>query len=69
MTVRPSVTREQLATRYNCSHAELGRLLRGRRIPLPVRIDGATLWYSDEVEAAAADAKSLLDRRRKFKER
>jgi predicted DNA-binding transcriptional regulator AlpA len=61
----PALTREQVASRYACSHAELGRLLRERRAPLPVRIEGAILWYHDEIETAATAVQNILTRRRK----
>jgi len=62
----PTMTRDQLATLYQCTHAELGRLLRERAAPLPVRLEGAILWYEDEVKDAARAAKiaALLARRR-----
>ena len=58
------LTREQVAQKFECTHAELGRLLRERYSPLPVRIDGAILWFADEVEEAAPGVKQLIARRR-----
>ena len=45
---------------------ELGRLLRERLVPMPVRIEGAILWFADEVAIAIADGHipGLLARRR-----
>lgn len=47
-TTKPILTRDQVANLYQCSHAELGRLLREKAAPLPVRVEGAVLWYEDE---------------------
>lgn len=65
----PTVTRDQLATTFSCSHAELGRLLRERLVPMPVRIEGAILWFADEVAIAIADGHipGLLARRRQHR--
>lgn len=65
-TAKPLVLdRENLAKFYGCSHGELGRLLREKKCPLPVRMDGNILWYLDEVEASVDKVKALLERRRK----
>ena len=63
---RPTLTRDQVTGLYQCSHSELGRLLRDKVAPLPVRIDGAILWYKDECEDTAVRTRiaSLLQRRR-----
>ena len=47
-TAAAMYTRENLTALYQCSHGELGRLLARKMAPLPVRIDGAILWYVDE---------------------
>lgn len=67
--IQPTVTRDQLATAFQCSHAELGRLLRERFAPMPVRIEGAILWFADEVTTAVADGHlpGLLARRRQHR--
>jgi hypothetical protein len=58
-------TREQVTALYGCSHAELGRLLRDKIAPMPIRVDNTTLWYQDEVSASAEKVKHVLERRRK----
>jgi hypothetical protein len=58
-------TREQLAITYRCSHGELGRMLRAKLAPLPIRIDGQILWYVDEVLATQALVERTLGRWRK----
>lgn len=63
--VVPSVTREDLARTYNVSQGYLGYLLREKRVPLPVRFNGDTLWYADEVEASVAKIRQFLERRNK----
>ena len=62
----PSLTRDQLASLFECSHAELGRLLRERNAPLPVRIEGAILWFEDEAREPKTLTliAGLLERRR-----
>jgi hypothetical protein len=59
-----NLTREQVAAKFECSYTELGRLLRERYAPLPVKIDGNILWHDDEVTQAEPDVKKLLARRR-----
>lgn len=58
-------TRENLVYMYRCSHGELGRLLRAKLAPLPVRIDGQILWYCDEVLGAQANVIRTLERWRR----
>jgi hypothetical protein len=55
-------TRENLTVLFKCSHGELGRLLARKMAPLPVRIDGAILWYIDEVQNATAQVVRTLER-------
>jgi hypothetical protein len=64
--ITATLTREQVAARFQCSHAELGRLLRERIAPLPVRVEGAILWFEDECanEATVRSIAGLLKRRR-----
>jgi hypothetical protein len=58
-------SREQLVILYHCSHGELGRLLKARMAPLPIRIDGAILWYVDETLNAQATVIRTLERWRR----
>lgn len=58
-------TRENLVFILKCSHGELGRLLRAKLAPLPVRIDGQILWYVDEVVKSQATVERTLGRWRK----
>lgn len=58
-------TREQLTILYRCSHGELGRLLARKMAPLPIRVDGAILWFVDEVQASQAQIARTLERWRK----
>ena len=58
-------TREQLTQVYQCSHAELGRLLRDKIAPLPIRIDGTIYWFADEVTQSVAHVTKVITRRRK----
>jgi hypothetical protein len=51
---QPTLTRDNLIVALGCTHFELGRLLRERIAPLPVRLDGVILWFEDECRAAAA---------------
>jgi hypothetical protein len=63
----PTLLRDHLVAALGCSHFELGRLLRERIAPLPVRIDGVILWYEDEAKLAAPrcrDAVAYWRRRR-----
>jgi hypothetical protein len=64
--VIPTLSRDQVAAAFGCSHAELGRLLRERNAPLPVRREGATLWFADEIQDPALGSRvaGLLQRRR-----
>jgi hypothetical protein len=55
-------TRENLTVLFKCSHGELGRLLARKMAPLPVRIDGAILWYIDEIQNAQAQVMRTLER-------
>jgi len=58
-------TRENLTQLYRCSHGELGRMLSRRMAPLPVRINGAILWFVDEVLGKQAEVIRTLERWRK----
>ena len=58
-------TREHLTIMYRCSHGELGRLLARNMAPLPIRVDGAILWYVDETLRAQAQVLRTLERWRK----
>lgn len=58
-------TRENVVYIYRCNHGELGRLLRARLCPLPIRIDGAILWYVDEVLKAQPTVTRTLERWKK----
>lgn len=62
--INPSLTRDQLTALYECSHSELGRLLRERQSPLPIRVEGAVLWFEDEVKSAVDKIKQRLARTR-----
>ena len=62
----PTVTREELATICDVSQGYLGYLLREKKIPLPVRINGEILWYADELYTALPKIKSFLERRKKI---
>lgn len=69
MTTRPTPTmyRDTLVSALGCSHFELGRLIREKIAPTPVRIDGVILWYEDECRAAldaCRDALTYWRRRR-----
>ncbi len=48
----PTLLRDHLIGLLGCSHFELGRLLREKIAPLPVRLDGLILWYEDEAREA-----------------
>jgi hypothetical protein len=58
-------TREQLTQIFQCSHAELGRLLRDKIAPLPIRIDGTIYWFADEVASSVSHVTKVIARRRK----
>lgn len=58
-------TREQMTILYHCTHGELGRLLVRRMVPLPIRVDGAIVWFVDEALAAQAQVIRTLERWRK----
>lgn len=58
-------TREQLTQAYRCNHAELGRLLRDKIAPLPIRVDGTIYWFADEVTASVPHVTKVIERRRK----
>lgn len=68
MRPMPTVYRDHLVTALACSHFELGRLLREKIAPLPVRLDGTILWYEDEIASAAERCKKALDYWRKRRE-
>lgn len=57
----PTLLRDHLVTGIGCTHFELGRLLRERIAPLPVRIDGVILWYEDEARAALDKCRDAVD--------
>lgn len=59
------LTREQLTQAYQCSHAELGRLLRDKIAPLPIRIDGTIYWFADEVVSSVSHVTKVIERRRR----
>ena len=58
-------TRENLVFMYRCSHGELGRMLRAKMAPLPVRIDGQILWFVDEVLNTQATVERTVTRWRR----
>jgi hypothetical protein len=59
----PAVTREELVKIYDVSQGYLGYLLREKKIPLPVRINGEILWYADEINESLPKMKSFLAKR------
>lgn len=61
----PVYTREHMTMLYHCSHGELGRMLSRNMAPLPIRVDGAILWYVDEALASMAQVLRTLERWRK----
>lgn len=61
----PTVTRDALVSIYGVSQGYLGYLLREKKIPLPVRINGEILWYEDEVSASLPKIQPFLARRAK----
>lgn len=58
-------SREQLTILYQCSHGELGRLLARKMAPLPIRVDGAILWFADEARDGLPQALRTLERWRR----
>ena len=58
-------SREHLTILYHCSHGELGRLLARNMMPLPIRVEGAILWYADEAMNALSPVLRTLERWRK----
>jgi hypothetical protein len=58
-------TREHLTLLYHCSHGELGRLLARNMAPLPIRVDGVILWYTDEALRSMAQVMRTLERWRR----
>lgn len=60
-----NLRRDDLAKIYGVSQGYLGYLLREKKIPLPVRINGEILWYSDEVQASLPRIKKLLEFKKK----
>jgi len=65
-SMMPTITRDKLVEIYGVSQGYLGYLLREKKVPLPVRINGEILWYSDEVNASLPRIRSFLDRKRKI---
>lgn len=61
----PTYTRERLVDIYGVSQGYLGYLLREKKIPLPVRINGEILWYKDEVDASLPKIQPFLAKRAK----
>lgn len=61
----PTIDREALAKIYEVNQGYLGYLLREKKVPLPVRINGETLWYLDEVEKTLPKVLSFLSKRKK----
>ena len=43
-----------------CGSFELNRLLREKIAPLPVRVDGSTFWYRDELDASRGSIDKAL---------
>lgn len=60
-----TLTRDELARIYEVSQGYLGYMLREKKVPLPVRINGEILWYADEVQSSYAKVKAHLERKRK----
>lgn len=58
-------TRDNLTRVYACDHAELGRLLRDKIAPLPIRVDGNVFWFADEIANSIPDVQRVLDRQRR----
>jgi hypothetical protein len=64
--MHPTVSREELVKIYDVSQGYLGYLLREKKIPLPVRMNGEILWYADEVANSLPKMKAFLERRNKI---
>ncbi len=62
----PTISREELVKIYDVSQGYLGYLLREKKVPLPVRINGEILWYADEVHTSLPKLKSFLDKRKRL---
>ena len=57
--------REQVVRIYGCSHGEFGRLLIRGVAPLPIRVNGAILWFADEVQELQPAVEEHLKRWRR----
>ena len=57
---QPTLTRDNLIVALGCTHYELGRLLREKIAPLPVRLDGAILFHEDECREANGKCQEAL---------
>lgn len=62
----PTIDRDELAKIYGVSQGFLGYLLREKKVPLPVQVNGEILWYADEVDQSLPKIKSFLERRKKI---
>ena len=58
-------TREQVVRIYGCSHGEFSRLLIRKVAPMPIRIEGAILWFADEVQESHPAVQEHLKRWRR----
>lgn len=67
--VIPTLQRDAVVRALGVSHFELGRLLRERIAPLPVSLNGAVLWHSDEVSAAVGKCQDKVTRWRSIRRR
>lgn len=65
LPIMPSITRDELIKIYDISQGYLGYLLREKKVPLPVRINGEILWYLDEVHASLPRIKKLLEQKKR----
>lgn len=61
----PTLARESLVKLYGVSQGYLGYLLREKKIPLPVRINGEILWYKDEIDESLPKIQLFLAKRAK----